>query len=113
MHCAPVAFATDVLANRTASVTRVSPPQDAIVVSKASLDRGFGRCIVNHSYKGQLKRYINRTSDRIVAPAAAQRTGRYKALGADGLADVGTQIGPGVTPRQAPAALGTMASAQH
>ena len=86
--------------------------QDAIVVSKASLDRGFGRCIVNHSYKGQLKRYINRTSDRIVAPAAAQRTGRYKALGPDGLADVGTQIGPGAATAQ-PFVCSAIERAEH
>lgn len=64
-------------------------------MSKACLDRGFGRCIVNHSYKGQLKRYINRTSDRIVAPVGTPASGRYKVLGSDGLADVGKQIGPG------------------
>lgn len=65
------------------------------MVSRASLDRGFGRCIVNHSYKSQLKRYINRTCDRIVTPSTEQRTGRYRVLGADGLAEVGQQIGPG------------------
>ena len=67
--------------------------QDAIVVNKASLDRGFGRCVVQHSYKAQLKRYINRTADRIVSTAA--RTGRHRVLGVDGLAEVGQQINLG------------------
>lgn len=43
--------------------------EDAIVMNKASLDRGFGRCIVIRRYATQVKKYANRSSDRIVAPA--------------------------------------------
>jgi RNA polymerase Rpb2, domain 6 len=83
--------------------------QDAIVVNKAALDRGFGRCTVHHSYKAQLKRYINRTSDRIVS--VANRTGRYRALGPDGLAEVGAPIGPGACTWTRTRGLDTSASA--
>ena len=79
--------------------------QDAIVVNKAALDRGFGRCIVNHTYKSQLRRYINRTADRIVRPAAATASGRFRVLGTDGLAEVGRQISPGALCRVAFAVL--------
>ena len=42
--------------------------EDAIVMNKYSLDRGFGRCIVLKKYGVSLKKYANRTMDRIVAP---------------------------------------------
>jgi hypothetical protein len=35
--------------------------EDAIVMNKASLDRGFGRCIVLRKYGTSLKKYPNRT----------------------------------------------------
>ncbi len=37
-------------------------------MNKSSLDRGFGRCIVMKKYAASLKKYANRTMDRIVAP---------------------------------------------
>ena len=37
-------------------------------MNKYSLDRGFGRCIVLKKYGVSLKKYANRTMDRIVAP---------------------------------------------
>lgn len=43
--------------------------EDAIVMNKASLDRGFGRCIVLKKYGTVLRKYANRTQDRIVGPA--------------------------------------------
>ena len=43
--------------------------EDAIVMNRASLDRGFGRCIVLRKYGAFVKKYPNRTADRIVAPA--------------------------------------------
>ena len=35
--------------------------EDAIVMNRASLDRGFGRCIVLRKYGTSLKKYANRT----------------------------------------------------
>jgi DNA-directed RNA polymerase III subunit RPC2 len=37
-------------------------------MNKASLDRGFGRCIVVKKYGAVLRKYANRTQDRIVGP---------------------------------------------
>ena len=66
------------------------------MINKASIDRGFGRCIVNHSYKVPLKRYVNRTMDRVVGTTlSANKAGRHRVLGIDGLAEVGQQIAPG------------------
>ena len=38
--------------------------EDATVLNKASLDRGYGRCLVYRNQKCILKRYANQTSDR-------------------------------------------------
>jgi DNA-directed RNA polymerase III subunit RPC2 len=66
-------------------------------MNKASLDRGFGRCIVHHTYKTQLKKYANRATDRIVAPE--ERRDRSHLIESDGLAVVGRVINPGGSPR--------------
>jgi DNA-directed RNA polymerase beta subunit len=49
--------------------------EDAIVMNKYSMDRGFGRCIVTKKYGVSLRKYGNRTSDRIVAPNPAPGEG--------------------------------------
>ena len=38
-------------------------------MNKYSLDRGFGRCIVLKKFGVSLRKYGNRTNDRIVVPA--------------------------------------------
>ena len=45
--------------------------EDAIVMNRASLDRGFGRCIVLKKTSVPLRKYANRASDRIVAAVPA------------------------------------------
>ncbi|XP_010043725.2 DNA-directed RNA polymerase III subunit 2 [Eucalyptus grandis] len=42
--------------------------EDAIVMNKSSLDRGFGRCIVMKKYSAVNQKYENGTSDRILRP---------------------------------------------
>lgn len=37
-------------------------------MNKSSLDRGFGRCIVLRKYGATMKKYMNRTKDRVLAP---------------------------------------------
>lgn len=64
-------------------------------MNKASLDRGFGRCIVHHTYKATLKKYANRAQDRIVAPE--ERKDKNHLIESDGLAVVGRVINPGTT----------------
>src|ERR1700736_3417791 len=48
--------------------------EDASILNKASLDRGFGRCMVMKKNTVQMKRYPNQTMDRIVAPPTAQQS---------------------------------------
>eukprot|EP00898_Chlorokybus_atmophyticus_P001524 jgi/Chlat1/2372/Chrsp17S02643 len=79
--------------------------EDAIVMNQASLDRGFGRCIVLRKYGTVVKKYANRTQDRIVAPPAPASgpgavgrnasAGRFHLLDRDGIAAVGELIRPG------------------
>ena len=42
--------------------------EDAIVMNKASLDRGFGRCVVLRRHACSLRKYPNKSMDRITAP---------------------------------------------
>ncbi|KAH9752407.1 DNA-directed RNA polymerase III subunit 2 [Citrus sinensis] len=73
--------------------------EDAIVMNKSSLDRGFGRCIVVKKYTARYtainQKYANSTSDRILRP---DRTGpgaeRMQILDDDGLAAPGEIIKP-------------------
>jgi len=63
-------------------------------MNRASLDRGFGRCIVLRKYGTSLKKYANRTQDRIVLPAAAAagpaaRPAKFRLLDRDGIAAAG------------------------
>ncbi|GLT95236.1 hypothetical protein SLE2022_129300 [Rubroshorea leprosula] len=70
--------------------------EDAIVMNKSSLDRGFGRCIVMKRYSAVNQKYQNGASDRILRP---QRTGpdseKMQILDDDGLAAPGEIIRPG------------------
>ena len=52
--------------------------EDAIVMNRAALDRGFGRCVVLRKYGAQIKKYSNRTTDRIVPPSEEQRNSLAK-----------------------------------
>merc|ERR1719159_70387 len=78
--------------------------EDAIVLNKASLDRGFGRCVVRKTIRTSINTYQNRTEERIVPPAFSNKsekhtiesgysrtssTGHFRLLDDDGL------IGPG------------------
>ena len=42
-------------------------------MNRSSLDRGFGRCIVLKKSSTVLRKYANRTQDRIVAPMPGER----------------------------------------
>lgn len=63
--------------------------EDALVLNKASLDRGFGRCLVYKTTKCIMKRYANQTFDRIQGPLIDTTTNRpawqHDALDADGI----------------------------
>jgi DNA-directed RNA polymerase III subunit RPC2 len=42
-------------------------------MNRASLDRGFGRCIVLKKSQAILRKYANRTAERVVAPTPGER----------------------------------------
>ncbi|GAA6054796.1 hypothetical protein JCM3770_007439 [Rhodotorula araucariae] len=72
--------------------------EDALILNRASLDRGFGRCQVFRKYVTLLKRYPNGMYDRLADPPKGE-TGevlpKYGILDLDGLAHIGEQVNPG------------------
>jgi DNA-directed RNA polymerase III subunit RPC2 len=66
--------------------------EDALVLNKASCERGFGRCQVFKKTSTPLKSYANGTSDRINAGALVKTDPRMHAIGDDGLAQVGAKL---------------------
>ncbi|MCL7031545.1 hypothetical protein MKW94_028681 [Papaver nudicaule] len=74
--------------------------EDAIVMNKSSLDRGFGRCIVLKKGVSTLQRYANNTQDRICKPLKKGETDRkgdiekMRILDEDGIASPGETIRP-------------------
>merc|ERR1711970_943289 len=70
--------------------------EDAIILNKASLDRGYGRCLVYRNQKCNLKRYANQTSDRVLGPMVDAETKkpifRHEALDGDGICAAGSRV---------------------
>ncbi|KAI9686121.1 MAG: DNA-directed RNA polymerase III core subunit ret1 [Bogoriella megaspora] len=64
--------------------------EDALVLNKASVDRGFGRCQVMRKMVAPLKRYANGLRDRIIDRNPDDP--KHTKLGADGLVDVGMKV---------------------
>ncbi|KAF2118859.1 hypothetical protein BDV96DRAFT_596676 [Lophiotrema nucula] len=69
--------------------------EDALVLNKASCDRGFGRCQVLKKSAQQLKTYANNTKDLINAAAIDTKEKRHMELGVDGIAQVGARLEQG------------------
>lgn len=73
--------------------------EDALVLNKASIDRGFGRCQVFRKYTAEMQKYPNGRKDAIVPPMTDPQTGeripKHAALDDDGLAIVGYKINSG------------------
>lgn len=73
--------------------------EDAIVINRGSIDRGFGRCLVVRKYQTPIKTYTsNGTSDTTQGPPLTEdpRMGkRYSALDIDGICQVGEVIESG------------------
>ena len=63
--------------------------EDALVLNKASLDRGFGRCLVYRKQSCVLKRYANQTFDKVMGPMVDANTHKpvwkHTALDSDGI----------------------------
>ncbi len=70
--------------------------EDAIILNKASLDRGYGRCLVYRNAKATLKRYANQTYDRILGPLVDAETKKpiwkHEILDPDGIAAPGIKV---------------------
>jgi len=69
--------------------------EDALVLNKASIDRGFGRCQVMRKMGTTLKRYANGTYDIMGLPARNENgelPEEDAQLGEDGVAEVGARI---------------------
>lgn len=83
--------------------------EDALVLNKGSVDRGFGRCQVFRKYAANLKSYPNGTRDRINGPDLENGIPirKHALLDSDGLAAVGERVSSGevyinkVTPENA------------
>ena len=78
--------------------------EDAVVLNKASIDRGFGRCMVLRKHQTSIRRYANGAQDRTCgAPDSSQfrdgdqdkRFERYRALDNDGICLVGEKMDNG------------------
>ncbi|KAI3405921.1 RET1 [Candida oxycetoniae] len=69
--------------------------EDALVLNKASLDRGFGRCQVVRKNTVQLKKYSNHTKDILSGMRVDENNQPifpHQPLGPDGLGEVGSRI---------------------
>ncbi|XP_047141151.1 DNA-directed RNA polymerase III subunit RPC2 isoform X1 [Hydra vulgaris] len=70
--------------------------EDALIINKSSLDRGFGRCLVYKKQVCNLKRYANQTFDRVMGPSRDAKTGeiiwKHKVLDTDGICRAGEQV---------------------
>jgi len=78
--------------------------EDAVVLNKASIDRGFGRCMVLKKQQTSVRRYQNGTLDRTCGPPDPsafpdgeddKRYARYRAVDKDGLCMVGEALDNG------------------
>ncbi|PVD29148.1 hypothetical protein C0Q70_11745 [Pomacea canaliculata] len=63
--------------------------EDALILNKASLDRGFGRCLVYHKQTVTVKRYANQTFDKLMGAKLDETTSKpkwaYQLLEFDGI----------------------------
>lgn len=70
--------------------------EDALIMNKASIDRGFGRCLVYRTTKCIMKRYANQTFDRIQGPlvdtVTNQAIWKHTCLDNDGIASPGELV---------------------
>ncbi|CAH1800113.1 unnamed protein product [Owenia fusiformis] len=70
--------------------------EDALVLNKASVDRGFGRCLVYRKQNVTLKRYANQTFDKVMGPMVDATTRkpiwRHEILDADGICAPGEKV---------------------
>ncbi|XP_011203561.2 DNA-directed RNA polymerase III subunit RPC2 [Bactrocera neohumeralis] len=70
--------------------------EDALILNKASIDRGYGRCLIYKNSKCTVKRYANQTYDRIMGPVKDALTNKvifkHDALDTDGIVAPGEMV---------------------
>ncbi|KAH8320546.1 hypothetical protein KR067_005238 [Drosophila pandora] len=70
--------------------------EDALILNKASIDRGYGRCLVYKNSKCTVKRYANQTFDRIMGPVKDALTNKvifkHDVLDTDGIVAPGEMV---------------------
>ncbi|XP_063405448.1 DNA-directed RNA polymerase III subunit RPC2-like isoform X1 [Mytilus trossulus] len=70
--------------------------EDALILNKASVDRGFGRCLVYRKQSVVLKRYANDTFDKVMGPMLDATTHKqiwkHEPLDSDGIGAPGERI---------------------
>ena len=77
--------------------------EDAVILNRSSLDRGFGRAMTLRRYQTELKKYDVGVSDMVSQPPPrpaptdprAKQMRKFHALGEDGLARVGEKLSTG------------------
>mgnify|MGYP000969567531 CR=1 FL=1 len=77
--------------------------EDAVILNRSSLDRGFGRAMYLRRYQTALKKYQTGPSDQVSCPPPmpapsdprAKTMRKFHALDQDGLARVGEKLGDG------------------
>ncbi|KAL0212213.1 hypothetical protein RCL1_005839 [Eukaryota sp. TZLM3-RCL] len=74
--------------------------EDALILNQASIDRGYGRCIVLRKETVSLRKYPNGSYDSIAAPPAQRsrtdiKTKRFASLDDDGIAGPGSILSSG------------------
>ncbi|KAG8808091.1 DNA-directed RNA polymerase III core subunit ret1 [Serendipita sp. 401] len=72
--------------------------EDALILNRASIERGYGRCQVFRKNTAIIRKYPNGTFDRLVAPSKSnpdeKLPKRFEILDEDGLARPGERIDP-------------------
>lgn len=72
--------------------------EDAVILNKAAIDRGFGRCMVLRKHQTSVRRYANGTMDRTCGPPDPtqfadgeddKRYARYRPIDKDGICQPG------------------------
>ena len=70
--------------------------EDAIILNRSSLDRGYGRCLVYRNNKTTMKRYGIQAADRILGPmvdaTSKKPIWRHDVLDMDGIASPGLKV---------------------
>ncbi|KAJ2502731.1 DNA-directed RNA polymerase III complex subunit Rpc2 [Coemansia sp. RSA 1972] len=73
--------------------------EDALVINKSSLDRGFGRCQVMRKFTGIMRKYGNQTYDRMTGPPTmpdGTLPKRFQHINDDGIAPPGERLENGL-----------------